>query len=173
MDYLDWLCMIAFPDGQQRSQYYRVLSELYNCPFRLSRYFEVPMDLNRAKDGLRIREVFEEETGYECEKGGECSVLELMIALAMRCEEQLMYDPEIGDRTHIWFFEMFRNLGFESCTDDWFNMDIFRDIIRHFLDRTYDEDGYGGPFYIPDFEEDMRKIELWFQLNFYLKYKFL
>lgn len=173
MDYLDWLCMIAFPDGQQRSQYYRVLSELHDYPFRLSRYHMVPMDLNRAKDGLRMRDLFEEETDYECDKIGDCSVLEMMIALAMRCEEQLMFDPEIGDRTHIWFFEMFHNLSLDCLTDEYFDEDIFRDILWHFLDRNYGTDGYGGPFYIPNFEENMREIELWFQLNYYLKYKFL
>ena len=40
-----------------------------------------------------------------------CSVLEMMIALSMRCEEQIMDDPDIGNRTGQWFWDMIDNLG--------------------------------------------------------------
>ena len=34
-----------------------------------------------------------------------CSVLEMMIALAIRCEEHIMDDPDVGNRTGQWFWK--------------------------------------------------------------------
>ena len=110
--------------------------------------------------------------GTLCEKQGPCSVLEMLIALAIGCENYIMYDPDEGDRTDIWFWGMIENLGLDAL-DDWaFNYEEFNAIIRRFLDRKYDKDGYGGPFFIENFERDMRKLELWYQLNYYLKSRF-
>lgn len=169
MTYLDWLAMIAMPDGMQRSKYYEVLSRLF-----ITRFVSlVKGDQNRAKDGESLRELYEDETGESCDIYGECSVLEMMVALAMRCEEQIMYDPEEGDRTHVWFWEMFSNLGLDKLDENRFDEQEFCDILCHFLGRKYDKNGHNGPFYIPGFEGDMRKIELWYQLGYYIESKFL
>ena len=169
MSYIDWLAMIAFPDGVQRSVYSEVLLGLYSTDF----YGIVRGDENRAKDGVYLRYTFEDETGEECDKCGECSVLEMMVALAMRCEDQLMFDPDEGDRTSIWFWEMFDNLGFSCLYDDAFDEREFRKILRTFLNREYYDDGYLGPFYIKNFEGKMTQIELWYQLGYYIESKFL
>ena len=169
MNYFDWLGMIAFPDGVQRSEYYDALRKLYDVEFRWS----MTMDRNRAKDGEQLRVIFEDEVGEPCDKFGPCSVLEMMVALAIRCESQIMYDPDEGDQTHIWFWEMFNNLGFSSFDNEFYDEREMRIILRRFLDRDYDPDGYGGPFYIQNFDGDMRKIEIWYQLSYYLQAKFL
>lgn len=169
MTYLDWLAMIAFPDGAQRSQYSRVLNKM------LQRDFTVTLegDRNRCTDGLYLRSVFEEDTGMGCDKSGDCSVLEVLVALAIRCENQLMWDPDEGDRTSLWFWEMFYNLGLDSLSDDYYDEGEFRSIMRHFCDRNYSCDGFGGPFCVTNFEGDMTKIDLWSQLGYYLESKFL
>lgn len=169
MTYLDWLSLIAFPDGEERSLYSKVLSELLDTGFK----WKLKMDENRAKDGMELRSTYEEETGLSCDMIGPCSVLEMMVALALRCENQIMYDPEEGDRTHLWFWIMFTNLGLDALPNEWFDEQEFHSIMWRFLDRRYDPDGYFGPFYIAGFDGDMREIELWYQLEFYLQSHFL
>ena len=161
--------MIAFPDGEKRSYYVEVLKGLYDIDFG----WVLDRDQNRAKDGEQLRVMFEDETDCPCEKYGPCSVLEMMLALAMRCESQIMYDPDEGDRVHIWFWEMFRNLGLDELGEDDFDELIFSSIIQRLLGREYSKDGRGGLFYIPNCHRDMRKIEIWYQLNFYLQEYFL
>lgn len=169
MTYLDWLSELGIPDEQQRISYQKLMLALYSEDF----YWTVSNDGNRAEDGEQLRIIFEDETGLYCEKEGPCSVLEMMLALAISCENNIMYDPDEGDRTGIWFWEMIVNLGLEEL-DDWsFDLNRFDRIMQNFLGRRYSKDGYGGPFFIENFGKDMRKIELWYQLNFYLKAKYL
>lgn len=168
MTYLEWLSEQAIPNEEQRDSYQKLMLALYSEEF----YWSVEHDENRAEDGEQLRSVYEDETGLYCEKDGPCSVLEMMLALAMDCEEFIMYDPDLGNRTSIWFWDMIDNLGL-SALDDWsFNVDEFDRIMRVFLDRKYDRDGYGGPFFVEGFDKNMRKIELWYQLNYYLKSRY-
>jgi len=165
VNYLDWLSEIAIPDVEQRDMYQKLLLALYSEDF----YWSVKNDGNRAGDGENLRREFENETGYECEKEGPCSVLEVLVALAMDCEKNIMYDPDEGDRTGIWFWEMIENLGLSEL-DDWcFDIEYFDLVMRRFLDRRYTHDGVGGPFVIRGFRGDLRRIELWYQLNYYMK----
>ena len=166
--YFDWLVSFVAPDFVASDSYQNVLYALYKKDFR----WFVHNDDNRAEDGLDLRLRFEDDTSETCDKVGPCSVLEMMIALAIRCENELMYDPEEGDRTDQWFWTMMDNLKLNYLTDDVFNLRDFDQIVDRFLDRTYEPDGYGGPFYIHNFRGDMRKIELWYQLNFYLEEMF-
>lgn len=164
-NYLNWLSEIAIPDAEQRDMYQKLLLGLYSEDF----YWLVKNDGNRAGDGEHLRWIFEQETGSKCEKTGPCSVLEALVALAQDCENEIMYDPDEGDRTGVWFWEMIENLGLDGL-DDWcFDEDDFEYVVRRFLDRKYKADGQGGPFVIRGFRGDLRRVELWYQLNFYMK----
>ena len=163
--YYDWLVGYVAPDYETRDIYQNVFNYLYDTDFK----WFVKNDDNRAQDGLELRSTFENYTGETCDKIGECSVLEMMVALAIRCESDLMYDPDEGNRTSEWFWIMMENLKLNYLSDDVFDAGEFYTIIDRFLDHTYDPDGYGGPFYIHNFKGDMRKIELWSQLNYYLE----
>lgn len=154
---------MAIPDEDYRNSYQKLLTALYETEF----YSKIKNDERRARDGLYLRNIFEMETHCECDKDGNCSVLEMMLALAMRCDEDIMYDPSKGCQIYVWFWEMISNLGLEKMTDYEFHYDSFDKIIMMFLSRTYDKNGFGGPFYIPNFTRDMRKIELWSQINLY------
>lgn len=169
MTYLEWLSEIAIPDNDIRGLYQKLMLALYETTFE----WTVEHDENRAFDGEELRDNYESEFGQRCEKSGPCSVLEMLVALASRCEKNIMYDPDYGDRTGEWFWEMIENLGLNEMDDWWFDYNHFQDIIFVFLNRKYDKDGYGGPFFIEGFDRDMRKIELWYQMNYYLKSKYL
>ena len=41
----------------------------------------------------------------------------MMIALAIRCEEHIMDDPDAGDRTGQWFWSMLVSLGLGSMDE--------------------------------------------------------
>ena len=167
MSYLDWLTEIVC-DKIQMLSYQKLFSYLYDRPF----YWSVDHDKNRAADGYSLRRTYEVETGHICEKDDAASVLEVFIGLAMRCESELMYEPDEGNRTEEWFWIMLENLELDEMYDNRFDYDLVEEIVDSFLDRTYERDGFGGPFYVPGAKINMRKTELWYQLNYYLQENF-
>lgn len=146
----------------------KLLSRLHDIPFRYS----IQRDENRAKDGVDLRYRFVWENGYpkdaEYELDGPCSVLEMMVALAIRCEETIMDDPSIGNRTSQWFRTMVVSLGLGSMTDDRFDEEYVDIVINRFLDRQYEPDGCGGLFTLRHCDCDLRDVEIAYQLYWYL-----
>lgn len=129
---------------------------------------------NRYDDGIDLRYRFGNEQGYRDSMiasyldNRPCSVLEMIIALAIRLEEHIMDDPDIGNRTGQWFWDMIVSLGLGSMDDSKFDKAHAIDVIRRFLDRDYGRDGKGGLFTIEHCRYDMRDIEIWYQANWYL-----
>lgn len=171
-EYFEWLFNLAC--GRTRSKqisYRKLLTRLHNTIFRYS----IPNDQNRAEDGINLRYRFalEHEKLYSYEMvmttlNGPCSVLEMMIALAIHCEENIMDDPNIGDRTAQWFWGMVINLGLGSMLDDRFDKRIVDEHVARFLDRDYEPDGKGGLFTVRHCNQDLRDVEIWRQLCWYL-----
>lgn len=167
-DYFEWLW--NFTKCRGHSQNRKIITLLHNIEFRYS----IPMDANREEDGIDLRYRFITEVGipknYQEVYGyldGPCSVLEMMIALAIRCEESIMDDPDIGDRTSEWFWLMMKNLGLDYMSDRKFDRDIAEEKISIFLDRRYKRNGEGGLF-IVNGRRDLRKVEIWYQMCWYL-----
>ena len=140
---------------------------LHNTEFRYS----ILRDENRAEDGEALRYKFTYQKGYDEAlvylNDRPSSVLEMMIALSIRCEE-FMDDTSIGDRTSQWFWGMITNLGLGSMTDDRFDKREVNYILDRFLDREYEPDGKGGLFRVRKCDRDLRKVEIWYQLCWYL-----
>lgn len=167
-DYFEWLW--NFTKCRGHSQNRKIITLLHNIEFRYS----IPMDANREEDGVDLRYRFMTEVGipknYQEVYGyldGPCSVLEMMIALAIRCEESIMDDPDIGDRTSEWFWLMMKNLGLDYMSDRKFDRDIAEEKISIFLDRKYKRNGEGGLFVVNG-RRDLRKVEIWYQMCWYL-----
>ena len=126
-------------------------------------------DINRAKDGVDLRRRYFLTTGLDTNMGRcQCTVLEMMVALTIRCEESIMDNPDIGDRTSQWFWSMINTLGLSDMTDNRFDESVVREKIDIFLDREYEPDGQGGLFRIKHCRRDLRKVEIWYQLCWYL-----
>ena len=167
-DYFEWLW--NFTKCRGHSQNRKIITLLHNIEFRYS----IPMDANREEDGIDLRYRFVTEVGipknYQevyAYLDGPCSVLEMMIALAIRCEESIMDDPDIGDRTSEWFWLMMKNLGLDYMSDRKFDRDIAEEKISIFLDRKYKRNGEGGLFVVNG-RRDLRKVEIWYQMCWYL-----
>ncbi len=140
--------------------YSKLLAHLHDIDFRYS----MLRDSNRAEDGVSLRYRF----GFDKDIDGPCSVLEMLLGLAIRCEETIMDDPSKGDRTTQWFWTMINNLGLSDQRDDIYNKRYVDRVIEEFLNRDYSPDGRGGLFYIPSCKYDLRDVEIWNQLCWYL-----
>ena len=169
-EYFEWLFDLVC-DGRfsKETSYRKLLMFLHNTPFRYS----ILRDENRAHDGIDLRRRFSLLQSHDGEYfaeylDGPCSVLEMMIGLAIRCEEAFMDDTKYGNRTAQWFWEMINNLGLGSMIDIRFNKLVATDIIQRFLDRDYEPDGKGGLFTIKHCNRDLRNVEIWYQMCWYL-----
>lgn len=171
-EYFEWLFDIVCEDRFSNDISFRkLLTHLHRTEFQYS----IANDQNRAEDGISLRYRFALLTGREAEAGyvcnsldGPCSILEMMIALAIRCEETITDDPRFGDRTGQWFWGMIVNLDLGRMTDDRYNAEYVDDVLYRFIKRKYDYDGKGGLFTIRHCDRDMTKTAIWFQLQRYL-----
>lgn len=97
-----------------------------------------------------------------------CSILEMMVALCIRCGEQIIDDIDIQPLMERMFMDMLRSLGLAEQTDICFDSAYCADILERFLDRRYSQDGRGGLFVISRPGVDMRMVDIWYQMCFYL-----
>lgn len=164
--YFNWLCeLIRDKTNKDNSNYKKLLKRLYDTDF----IFSMSNDSNRAEDGLNLRYRFENEFDVSLlKKKAACSVLEMMVALAVRCEEDIMEDEEIGNRTSLWFWDMIASLGLNDMSDERYNERITDNKINKFLTRKYDKNGKGGLFTIKNSDRDLREMEIWYQMYLYL-----
>jgi hypothetical protein len=101
-----------------------------------------------------------------------CSVLEMIIALAYRLEDQIMDDEKYGNRTAQWFWNMISSLGLALNYDDRFDLDMCEEVVDNFLNRKYRPDGFGGLFTLDNPPEDLRHVDIWTQAMWYLDENF-
>ena len=171
-DYFNWMYHLVCNDNKQKSKisYRKLLYFLHSIPF-------VPMmelDDNRRMDGIDFRYHFGYENGYpdayiqEYLDIRECSVLEMMIALASRVEREIMSNTLYGDRTGQWFWSMIFSLGLNTMTDDQFNLDYCSRVIDNFINRKYNMNGKGGLFTVKKPSRNMRDVDIWCQFMWYL-----
>ena len=171
-DYFDWLLRLITGRVKSKIVNYRtLLLYLHDVDFEYS----IVDDSNRAADGMALRWRYIVETGKQgiADRVNEClsrpcSVLEMMIALAVRCEETIMDDPLVGNRTSQWFWGMITNLGLGDMYNNRFNEEYVDGVINIFLNRRYRPDGKGGLFTIRGCCDDLRSIDIWSQLCWYL-----
>lgn len=169
--YFEWMYRLVCDNRYAKGSGYKsLLTYLYNTPFT----YTIGMDGNRAADGIDLRYRFASECGYEDSMiatyldDRPCSILEMMVALAIRCEEHIMEDSDVGDRTGQWFWNMIVSLGLGGMIDVRFNPTYVKFVIDRFLDHKYERNGKGGLFTVENSRRDMRSIEIWYQMCFYL-----
>jgi len=172
--YFAWLGNTVDPSG-----HYEMLNTfLHDCwDFRWS----IPMDENREVDGYDLRETFlktccDIDNAY-AELGNfesaTVSVFEVLVALCFRMEHELD-DLQHRPRHAVWFAELLRNIGLGKMINEYWLIDsdesefTVTQIINRLLDRTYDWDGVGGLFPVKDSVNDMREVEIWYQMMAYL-----
>ena len=171
LEYFDWLCeSINGKYSPDISAYSDLLMYLNDVEFN----YLIPMDGNRAEDGVNLRYIFANERGINqsviasCLDVRPCTMLEMMVALAQRCETSIMHDEQFGNRTSMWFWGMIDSLGLSDQDDANFDPVIVDDILDRFMARDYEPNGDGGLFTIPNCDKDLRRVEIWYQMCWYL-----
>lgn len=167
--YFEWMCKIVCAHDRFLGviSYDKLLRYLHDIEFT----YILPMDENRAVDGEDLRYKFDIHNNQnisELYEGLPASVLEVLVALSIKCEEQLMSDELFGDRTDQWFWAMLTNLGLTKYDDLYFDEEKVFNILQIFMNREYSYDGRGGLFYLPNTQEDLREVDIWMQLCWYL-----
>ncbi len=174
-EYFEWMYhLVCNNKNYNKLSYRKLLYFLYTQTFVAI----VPMDENRVSDGIDFRYRFGYENGYSDEyikrylDTKECSVLEVMISLAYRVEEQIMDNTDFGNRTGQWFWSMIVSLGLGSMHDDRFDQIYCELIVDDFVNRNYNYNGRGGLFTLSNPYDDMTKVDIWCQFMWYLNENF-
>ena len=170
-EYFDWIYnAVCGYNKYSRLSYRKLLNLLHNIEYT----WALKMDSNRAYDGIELRYRFGYENGYKSDfidkylDDGPCSVLEMMVALSFRVEEQIMDDSKYGNRTGQWFWNMIVSLGLGGMSNSHFNEKQACHIVYSFLDRNYEPNGKGGLFTLENCTYDLRDVEIWTQCMWYL-----
>lgn len=165
--YFEWLLeQIDCPNN-----FRRLMTSLYNCTFT----YTLKMDANRAADGLALRDRYAHEYAdlrYDEIRHDECSVLEMMIALACRMEDDIMHDPELGDRSPEWFWMMITNLRLDRMDDEHYDEKNVENIINVMVGRSYFMNGTGGLFPLKMPKVNQRRVEIWYQMSAFIEENF-
>ena len=161
--YFEWLCSLVERSESTNSNYRftKLLSFLHNNSFRHIH----PMDENRANDGIGLRREFGLISGFDYSLlTGPCSVLEMLIALAIRIENDICYDVDYGERIDQWFWNMVVNIGFGGMTDGNWKPHEAEMVLKRFLNREYRANGVGSIFTIHTPGANALEVDLWTQM---------
>lgn len=176
--YEDWLIDTVWHSVDFRGpRYHRLFSFLFNTPFVPS----MEMDEVRANDAIDLRYSYADtyKIPYDIvdrDLGGQmhqCSMLEMMVALALRMENHIMEDASYGNRTGQWFWSMIVSLGLDGMDDVNFDDHKAESVVARFNSRSYEPSGKGGLFTIQNPNIDMRQYDIWYQMQNWISENFI
>ena len=168
-EYLDWLWDIVSYE-KDHTEYYEAFRLLYDIPYR----YVMAWDAHRISDGNKMREQFIYDRKYarsrieQLKTDYDISVLEVIIGMIIRAVE-MWGEGDLEAEVEDIFWDCLDNLGIlDYDILDPNERECALACIDDFLDRKYRPNGAGGLFYIPKPAEDLRKVELWMQLSWYM-----
>lgn len=166
--YFNWLVNFVC-DEEQQSKYTLLFNNLFNTEF----IYKVALDQDRISDGLNLRKRFVEDNFTKPDEAIDdidrdfCSVLEVLIALAIRCDEQIMCYGD-NERIDEWFWLMIANMGIDMDNKE-YDEPYVNNCINRMMERQYNSDGSnGGLFIVQNPRKNLRNIDIWYQMNLYL-----
>lgn len=163
-DYFDYLCnLICMNDGTHDTFELATIQQLHQMLY----YYSLPIDSNLESYALQRRREWQEANNdfFVDPWDGGVSVLEALIALAGMGEANIFWDPDMGNRTQVWFWTMFSKLHLDriECGQD------IVYIVERWLNRQFMPNGEGsccGPLRIGT-EIDMRQVTFWMQFQYW------
>lgn len=171
-EYFMWLYKFVNGDSMFDISYGELLTFLHNIEFKYNDYLFY-RDRDREITGKMLRYRFGDEVGYSESDISTyldiypCSVLEMMVGLAIDIEEKIMQNDAYGSRTQDWFWMMITNLNLIEQTDVNFDEQYSLRCISLFLNRQYSPNGEPNLFRITD-GRDLRVIDIWSQACWYM-----
>ena len=162
-DYYNWLLnRVGIKEADQKSYSY-LFEDLFNREFE----WFVERDKNRAIDGLDLRKEYEEETGDTVDEYSDCNMLEMIIALSIRCENDIMGVPDEDNTSH-WFWDMIINMKLDKYKNSRYSARQVQSTLDNVIFRQYGKDGNGGLFPLKHSKNDQRNVEIWYQMASWL-----
>lgn len=173
--YFDWLRDDSFTARVNRREYEGALRVLHDIPF----YWTLVSDENRAGDALSFRqyEFLEQQPDLDTldqhwlHLWAEAapSVLEVLVGIARR------WNIHFDGAVPYYFGHLWRNMEFDRHPGRHLtgqSLDVIRIKVDNWLSRQFDADGHGSPFPVnptlfDDYNFDMRKVDIWGQMNAY------
>lgn len=153
--YFEWL----YSKIENGYDYRTLCYHLYSIPFNPIHV----LDKNRVIDGLLLREEF----GIYLDTP--CSIFEVMIGLALRCENEIMrrWDSD-EDESYRWFAIMLESIGIAHMNGSNYDPQYVDEKIYILNNNLFERDGTGGWFKVENSSKDMRDLDVWYQLQAYL-----
>ena len=165
--YLDWLYfeILNGPDSL-----FKAYNSLFKTLLGIDYVVVHPMDKNRFKDGLELREDYcRDNCVYLSDISDNCTVFDAFVALAYRMEKDIMAPMAGKFDCFRWFWGFIEALELDDFDENGYDEGWICSIIDRFLYRKYDKNGKnGGIFPLHFCNEDAREMELWSQMNEFL-----
>lgn len=174
-EYYNWMYSLVCNQSRELS-FHKLMSFLHNTKFEVL----MKKDDDRVQNAIDFRYRFGCDNGYSREeikynlsdRLETCSILEIMISLSFKIENCIMDDPDYGNRTGQWFWNMIVSLGLGSMDDSHFNERYVSNILFRFINRDYHPNGKGGLFTLENPYRDLRFVDIWNQAMWYLDENF-
>lgn len=142
--------------------YENLLKDLYSTEFIV----KVKTDANLNDDVRYLRE----RCGWPVTSPA--TVFEILICIARNMED-ILYDEKHGDRLVEWFWLMLENMGLTFYNNTNYDANAVMTIVDIFNNRRYRMTGEGGPFPLRRPPANLRKVDYWYQLNYYVNENFI
>lgn len=160
-DYREWLLdQVGFYQLKKGHSYNELMAFLHNTEFTAI----IKRDENRIKDGLYLRRNYGVDFNQE---DFPCSVLEVLVALAIRVEREYLGDPGNEHPEHL-FLEMIDNLGLSWYNDLRYREEKVYKIVSDWLERRFYSSGLGSICPLKGRTRDQRVVEIWDQMMAYI-----
>lgn len=162
--YFEWLIsQIEFPRTFKKT-FDELLVNLHQVEF----VWIIDGDDNRVQDARDLRLEFANKSAdyfHELEFNSYVSVLEVIIAVSR------ILEFVAGGQAQGWAWRLMDNLGLNLFYDPLTKnkQNRLNEILENLIWRTYERNGRGGFFPLISPEEDQTKVEIWYQLNAYVK----
>lgn len=175
--YITWLYSKVGLGTREYGCFWRVIRRLFAIPFPVI----VNRDINRVTDAEHLRMDFVHEYHIDVRRSDftqrRVSVLEVLVAFALRIQSDIMWDPDDEDRAPLWFWSMIENVGVDlrKYQDGYFNAECMvnlDEMIEKAIYRDYQKTGMGGFFPLKNPKKDQKKVELWYQMQFWIDENF-
>lgn len=165
-DYLQYLLWRG--NLERLTRYGRLFEILHHMEFR----YIIERDENRDADGADLRDGYDVPNDYSVEEDEAfmahwTSVLEVLLALAIRVDDEYIGDPS-EEHPEKFFMEMIKNLGLDIFKGNRYREDDVHRIVDKWLDRGFARNGVGSPFPLHHSRRDQRRLEMWDQMQAYI-----
>lgn len=146
--------LIETGTGFERS-YTKVLKKLDDIVYRSNTVPSIKQFNNN-----RIANVYEFRNDYNIYRSTAPTVLEILVVLAIRIDDEFLYTNERGNNPADWFWVMLECMGLTQYSDEVFDASDVELIIYNFMDNNYLPDGTGSVGHVPA-HLDARDMDLW------------